>query len=85
MFSGKGPGGKKSGPSGPLFAVINLKSGKRVNVTVCNPVLERGEEYPSLNLAAPSMVARESKASRSTIPVPLAAYDAPEYSSPSLN
>ena len=38
---------------------------------------ERGG-YPSLNLAAPSMVTRESEASRSTIPVPLAAYDAPD-------
>ncbi len=38
---------------------------------------KRGEEYPSFNLAAPSMVTRESKASRSTIPVPIAAYDAP--------
>ncbi|MEE8343397.1 MAG: hypothetical protein V3R51_06295 [Gammaproteobacteria bacterium] len=40
-------------------------------------VLEREEEYPSLNLTAPSMVTLESEASRSTIPVPLAAYDAP--------
>ncbi|MEE8428207.1 MAG: hypothetical protein V3S33_01730 [Gammaproteobacteria bacterium] len=46
-------------------------------MTVCSTVLERGEEYPSLNLAAPSMVTRESEASRSTIPVPLVAYDAP--------
>ncbi len=45
-------------------------------------MLERGEEYPSLNLAAPSMVTRESEASRSTIPAALAAYDALGYSSP---
>ncbi len=51
-------------------------------MTVFTTVLERGEEYPSLNLAAPSMVTRESEASRSTIPVALAAYDAPGYSSP---
>ncbi len=38
---------------------------------------KRKEEYPSLNLATPSMVSRESEASGSTIPVPLAAYDAP--------
>ncbi|MEE8428993.1 MAG: hypothetical protein V3S33_05780 [Gammaproteobacteria bacterium] len=47
-------------------------------MTVFTTVLERGEEYPSLNLAAPSMVTRESEASRSTIPVALAAYDAPD-------
>ncbi|MEE8428085.1 MAG: hypothetical protein V3S33_01095 [Gammaproteobacteria bacterium] len=46
-------------------------------MTVFNMVLERGEEYPSLNLATPSMVTRESEASHSTIPVPLVAYDAP--------
>ncbi len=38
---------------------------------------KRGEEYPSLNLAVPSMASLESEASRSTIPVPLVAYDAP--------
>ncbi|MEE8343262.1 MAG: hypothetical protein V3R51_05610 [Gammaproteobacteria bacterium] len=43
---------------------------------VKDAVLERGEIYPSLNLAAPSMASLESEASRSTIPVPLAAYDA---------
>ncbi|MEE8342985.1 MAG: hypothetical protein V3R51_04210 [Gammaproteobacteria bacterium] len=35
-------------------------------MTVFTTVLEREEEYPSLNLAAPSMVTRESEASRST-------------------
>ncbi|MEE8342567.1 MAG: hypothetical protein V3R51_02080 [Gammaproteobacteria bacterium] len=34
-------------------------------MTVSNTVLERGEEYPSLNLAVPSMASLESEASRS--------------------
>ncbi|MEE8429413.1 MAG: hypothetical protein V3S33_07945 [Gammaproteobacteria bacterium] len=46
-------------------------------MTVFKMELKRGEEYPPLNLAPPSMVTRESEASRSTIPVPLVAYDAP--------
>ncbi|MEE8428766.1 MAG: hypothetical protein V3S33_04620 [Gammaproteobacteria bacterium] len=42
-----------------------------------------GRTSPSLNLVAPSMASLESEASRATIRVPLAAYDAP--GTPSLS